>query len=404
MILLPAILLYALLFWVLTWRRPWLALLSIFALAPFQHDLSMGGPFRFSIAEVNLLLTLPVFAAERRPVRLGPLAAPIAAYLLLCLFSALLHWRSSAPVSLLQTAVYLVAAVAVFRSMPRQVSDYRPALSALVAICCILSAFVLFQRSGYILGLHKNGAGASLACGMIVCAELWFAERDSLRRQLLLVALLLIGAGLFFTLSRGAWITGAAGLGILLILRRRFHLLLRAGAILALLCVFCWGRLPGEARSYAIGMERDRYNIQTRFESIDYALAQFQQAPLTGVGIGLRKEYDATNVFLLTLAETGIPGLAAFAAIHIAFLSMIWRCRRHLRPGSPEASLAAIGAALLIGKALHGAVDLYWGRGDLMIAWAAAGMTIRACSSALHKYPRNDFPARPQELHTPSKP
>ncbi|MEI8233442.1 MAG: O-antigen ligase family protein [Verrucomicrobiota bacterium] len=384
--------LYATLFWVCTWKRPALALLSIFALAPFQNDLSMGGAFRFSIAEVNLLLTLPIFIAHGRPARLGPLAFPVAAYLALCLFSSALHWRDTTLVSLIQIAVYLVIAVMVFRSLPRRVEEYRGSLFALIAVCCLLAGLVLVKQSGYVLGLHKNGAGGSLASGLIVCAELWFAERDALRKQWLLAAMILIASGLVFTLSRGAWLTAVTGLAVILLLRRQFHLLLRAAFVFAILAAVCWGRLPSEARTYATAFERGNYNIQARYEAMDYALDEFWKNPFTGAGVGLRKEYDATNVFLLTLAETGVPGLVALVAIHLAFLRMAWRSRRYLTRSTPEASLVALAAALMIGKLMHGTVDHYWSRGDLMLTWAAAGMAIRACAAGRR---RSKHPAAP---------
>ena len=387
--------LYATLFWMITWKRPGLALFSIFALAPIQNDLSMAGPLRFSIAEVNLLLTLPVFVMQSRPARLGPLAFPVAAYLVCCLFSSALQWRDTALVSLIQIGVYLVAAVMVFRSLPRRVEQYRASLFGLIAVCCILAAFVLANQSGYVLGLHKNGAGGSLACGMIVCTELWFAERDSLRKQWLLVALGIIACGLFFTLSRGAWITAISGVGVILLLRRQFVMMMRATVVFAALVAICWGRLPADARNYATGFERENYNIMARYNSIDYAQAEFETSPLTGVGVGLRKEYDATNILLLTLAETGVPGLVALLAIHVAFLRMAWRSRHYLARSSPEASLVTIGSALVIGKMLHGTVDLYWGRGDLMLTWAAAGMAIRAYAVGR----RRKLPPSPALLH-----
>jgi len=317
---------------------------------------------------------------QSRPFRLGPLAFPVAAYLACCLFSSALQWRDTALVSLIQIAVYLVAAVVVFRSLPRRVEQYRASLFALIAVCCVLAAFVLANQSGYVLGLHKNGAGGSLACGMIVCTELWFAERDAVRKQWLLIALGIVACGLFFTLSRGAWITAVSGVGIILLLRRQFVMMLRASVLFAALATICWGRLPAEARNYATGFERDNYNIMARYYSIDYAQGEFERNPFTGVGVGLRKEYDATNIILLTLAETGIPGLVTLLAIHVAFLRMAWRSRRYLKRSSPEASLVAIAAALVVGKMMHGTVDLYWGRGDLMLTWAAAGMAIRACA------------------------
>ena len=365
--------------------------MAIFAAAPFQNDLSMGGPLRFSLAEIHLLLTLPVFIAHRRTFKLGPIALPVAAYLGICIVSSSLNWRPSTPVALAQMIVYLVMAVAVFRSLPRHSGQYHPALIGLVAVCCVLASFALARHSGYVLGLHKNGTGGSLACGLIVCTELWFAERDHVRKQWLLGALILIASGLFFTLSRGAWMTAVTGVGVILALRRQFRIMLRAGLVFVTLATICWKYLPADSREYATAFERKNFNIQARYDSLDYAMELFRENPITGVGVGLRKEFDATNVIMLTLAETGIPGLFALLSIHLAFLRMIWKSRSHIRRSCPEYSLIAIAAALVIGKMMHGAVDHYWGRGDTMIVWASAGMAIRVCNARkrIARHPRN---------------
>jgi len=382
---------YALVFWVCARRRPQFALLAIFAVAPFQNDLSMGGPLRFSLAEVNLLLTLPVFLLQQRPIRLAPIGLPVAAYLGCCLVSSLLHWRGTSLLSLVQISVYLVIAVMVFRSLPRNAGQYRLPLLGLVCICAGIATAVLVHRSGYVLGLHKNGTGGSLACGLIVCTELWFAERDDIKKQWLLAALILIASGLFFTLSRGAWLTAVTGVSMILLLRRQFLLLLRAALVFVTLAAVCWKFTAQDSRQYATAFERTNFNIRARYESMDFAMEEFQKSPVTGVGVGLRKEYDATNVVLLTLAETGVPGLIALLWVHLAFFGMAWRSRRGLSSASPAYSLIAIATALLFGKVMHGAVDHYWGRGDIMIVWASVGMAIRANAEArrlVSKQPR----------------
>ena len=97
-----------------------------------------------------------------------------------------------------------------------------------------------------------------------------------------------------------------------------------------------------------------------------------------GVGVGLRKEYDATNIVWLTLAETGVLGLGAFLLLHAGILRMVWTTQRHLHRSDPLFSAAALGAALVTGKFIHGLVDHYWSRGPLLISWAAAGMATHA--------------------------
>jgi hypothetical protein len=75
-------LLYASAFWAISWRYPPVALALIFAAAPFQNDLSAGlGGVKFSFAEVNLVLALPLFAAMlvmgKRRARVWPLFWPV---------------------------------------------------------------------------------------------------------------------------------------------------------------------------------------------------------------------------------------------------------------------------------------------------------------------------------------
>jgi hypothetical protein len=97
---------------------------------------------------------------------------------------------------------------------------------------------------------------------------------------------------------------------------------------------------------------------------------------LYGVGIGLRKRYDATNIIMLKLAETGVLGLLAFLAMHAVFFLLLFRAQRHLSRTDPLFSALTIGGALVLYKFGHGCVDHYWSRGALMCACAGAGMSL----------------------------
>ena len=364
---------YVLLFWVVGWRWPKFALLAIFATAPFQYDISTGGPVRFSIAELNLLLTVPLLLI-RRPLVFGPTIWPMAGYFGVALVSSAAHWRSTALVSLVQMALYLLVAVAVFTSLVKDARDYRYPLMGCVGVGVFLSMAVIVTRSGFVLDLHKNGVGSSLAGSVIVGSELWFAERNAAKRNVLAGMLVVMIAGLFFTLSRGAWMGAFAGLAALLTLRREFRLLLRLTIIMVPLIAICWRLLPTQSQEYATGFSRENYNIRLRLDSIAFAREQFSGSPLFGVGVGLRKEYDATNLFWLTLAETGVPGLAALLLVHGTFVSMVWKTHKYLAHTDIVFSLVALGGALIVSKFIHGMVDHYWSRGPIMVAWASAGM------------------------------
>lgn len=371
--------LYVLIFLIVCYQVPKLALVLIVALAPFNKDLSADGPLHFSLGEINLLLTTVVFLLRGRRILLGPLALPVAAYMGAGILSSALSWRDTSLISLVQMTIYLVLAVVVFTSFVSDARDFRLALKALIVTGLVFAcAAIQAGGFGYVFGLHKNAVGASLACCVIVAAELWFSSTNARSRTILACCLLVLVAGLFMSLSRGAWLCAAFGLFILLALRREFGLLLRLCLVMIPVVGLCWAFLPDKGKNYTTDYSMENYNIKARFESIAISQANFNKDRLLGVGVGFRKEYDATNVVWLTLAETGVLGLIALLWLHFALLRMVWKTQRHLSHKDPLFSAAALGAALVSGKFIHGLVDHYWSRGSLLITWAAAGMATHA--------------------------
>ena len=142
-------------------------------------------------------------------------------------------------------------------------------------------------------------------------------------------ALAIIGAGLLATLSRGAWLGAFCGVGVLLMLRRQFGVFFRAGLVLIPVILIAWQFLPKESRETATGFDRSTHrNIEARFQTIEIARGYFDQDPVLGMGVGLRKEFDATNLLWVTLAETGVLGAGALILIHVAFFRMAWRVQK----------------------------------------------------------------------------
>jgi hypothetical protein len=137
--------------------------------------------------------------------------------------------------------------------------------------------------------------------------------------------------------------------------------------------------LPEESRQYASSFDNSRYNIKARELNSEWAMEQWRSSPWIGVGVGLRKEFDATNVILLTLAESGPLGVFALIGVHSCVLWGVWRRRVGLnRMLSPAASSHALAGAVLLSKFFHGLVDHYWSRGAIMIAWASVGFALAA--------------------------
>lgn len=388
-LLIPAAILYVVGFSLVAWRSPGVALMLIFASAPFQNDLSGGEGARFSIAEINLLLTLPVLylrgLTQKLRLHVGPILIPVLLYFTVCLYSSSLHWLGqTALISLIQMFLYFVVVVAVFCVFVTDVRQYWIAFHVLIGVGVFLA--IAGMATGYwFIGLNKNGIAASLACCFLVNVELILSAETVRRRRWLLAALGVIALGLLFSLSRGAWLGTSCGVVFIFALRGQIKLLLRICVCLLPLVAIFWLTLSPASRDYTLGFGQNHYNIKLRYESIDLAQNYFHASPVYGMGVGLRKNYDATNVLLMTLAETGVLGAAAFLLIHAAFFGMIWRAQKQIARSEALFSLLCIGGALVLNKLVHGMVDQYWSRGAVMAAWAGAGMATRAYYVALSR-------------------
>ena len=362
--------------------QPRVALMIIFALVPIQQPLPLHLPVLLSISEFGLAIFLPIAllktAQMGKPIRLGPTLWPTVIYLALCLFSTVLypHWHLLAIKAYAQMVVYIVIAPMICASFPGDTDDLRFALEGAVGMAAIFAAMVLLTHFHY-PHENKNAWGASFGAAFAMAMELWLAANIAKRRKAarwLMVALVLIGMGLFMCLSRGGWLEGGVACVIILALRRRFALMFRAGIILLPLLVILFVLLPHKKQTYAFNFSTKAGDIKPRIKLIQHAINEFETHPITGVGVGLRKEVDPTNVFLITLAETGVQGLIAFLAIYFVIIRTAWKDHKKLSQADPRFTLVALGGALVVGRFVHGMVDEYWLRGSIVWAWSAVGM------------------------------
>jgi hypothetical protein len=163
------------------------------------------------------------------------------------------------------------------------------------------------------------------------------------------VASILLGVfGVLFTLTRGIWIALVAGLITKLLLTLRKSIPIVAVLFLAVLILIpvapsLMGSKDG-ILSQRIGNQETIFSRLATFQS---ALKMFQDRPLIGVGYGVFAEavernsdkymryyrnvisvYTPHNVFLGTLAETGIAGLLAVLMMFITFFEYASLVRR----------------------------------------------------------------------------
>ena len=407
-LLIPAALLYVVGFCLTSYYYPGAALMLIFALAPFQNDLSGGGGAKFSIAEINLMLTLPTLylrcLVQKLRLHIGPILIPVLLYFMVCLYSSAMHWLGPvALISLIQMFLYFVVVVCVFCVFITDIKQYWPGFYALVGVGVFL-AVAGMATDFWFIGLNKNGIADSLACCFLVATELILSAGSARARRWLLAALGVIALGLLFSLSRGAWLGTISGVVLIFALRRRLGLLLKITLCLLPLLAAFWFTLPAASRDYAMGFGADHYNIKLRYQSIDIAQSYFAQSPVFGMGVGLRKNYDATNLLLMTLAETGVLGVACLLFIHLAFFGMIWKAQKRIARTEALFSLLCLGGSLVLNKFVHGMVDQYWSRGAIMAAWAGAGMATRAYYVAQERSRRVEASGWQELTMPPSEP
>jgi putative inorganic carbon (hco3(-)) transporter len=224
-----------------------------------------------------------------------------------------------------------------------------------------------------------------------------------------------IAAGLLASWSRGAWLGALAGLAVVGIARSRRAALLAgaAGVTLALLLLAgslspAWVPEPVAARlrdvpAYFGGgdilaqeVNDDNFAVVERLAHWAAALRMFERAPWLGVGAGnYAAVYSqvrlprweeplghAHNIYLNVLAESGLIGLAAFAALWVSVFVHVWRGRRQgLAVGDPLAVALAVGVlGVLAHLAVHSLVDnLFVQSMYVQVAvWIALVATLRA--------------------------
>jgi O-antigen ligase len=380
---LPAIaVVYCSFFMFLVWTRPQIALTGIIAVTPFVQDLGVGLPIKFSLAEIHLLLAFVVYVVKgvlTRSIRfVGPLSLPVTIYLVVLIWTSLRSGLELEDIkALVQTFVTCGVTVAVFANMVPDAESMVRSFILLPIFCLPIAVLEITTGSYSVFGLHKNSIGGSMAAGVIVLANLWYSQIEFSGKRYVVWLLMLIGGGLLISLSRGAWIGTMIGITVSGLLWGRITLVFRTLIVAIPVLLVLWFLLPSEKREYATGFQADRWNIKTRIETQENLQEIFTKEPIFGVGIGLRKQVDATNFVLVTLAESGVVGLVAIIGVFGTIVRVGFRlCRSDTKKSLVLCGSLAVG--LLACKVGHGMVDHFWGRGNGTVVWASIGVLLAA--------------------------
>ena len=383
-LLIPVALCYIVAFMVLTWHRIDISLGLVLVLAPWVQDVSGGGGYaKFSAAELHIfmiaIVSLGKVILSRRLLSIGKLTGPVLLYMGLSAVSAYQGGIEREDViALFQTGIFCF--ILPFLFMDRDLTPTSQRNILLVAACStvVLGVFqIVAGPKAFALGIHKNNLGQGMAAGLSLWLCAWFDGSKGWWSKITIPAIATVTVALVFTLSRGAWIGAAVALTGIAIVYGRVTLLFRASLVILPLIAVMWNFLPKEDQQYATSFDREKnQNIQVRYNNFQQTSTLFVASPLIGHGISMRKQLDATNLVMATLAEGGILGLAMFVFTLGTYFVITFRTVRALPHSDPRFLIVAASFAVMVSRLGHAQFDHYWVRGASTIAWASVGMVL----------------------------
>jgi hypothetical protein len=407
-LLIPVALTYAVVFMVLTWHRIDIALALILVLAPWVQDLSGGGGFaKFSAAEIHIFLVTIVQVAKailaRRLLSIGKLTGPVLLYMGLMGVSAYQGgFLREDIIALFQTVVFCF--ILPFLFMGRDVTIQSQRNILLIAACSTV-ALGIFQivagPKAYAFGIHKNNMGQGMAAGLSLWLCAWFDSSKGWWSRVVIPAIAIVTIALVFTLSRGAWVGAVCALIVLSFVYGRVQLLFKASLFIVPLFAVMWTFLPKQDQEYASSFDRQKYdNIDIRYDNYEKTVALIKASPFIGHGISIRKQLDATNLVMATLAEGGILGFVLFVTALGTYFVIVVRLVRRLPQSDPRFMIVAASCAVMVSRLGHAQFDHYWVRGASTIAWASVGMVLAVYKTQTECRNQKSFRINPSNLMT----
>lgn len=239
-----------------------------------------------------------------------------------------------------------------------------------LALEAVLTSAAHGFAAAYPLGYHKNFAGSIFSTTLItlIAAPGAFRLRAGLRQ----IATAVLALGLLATQSRGAMLATVAA-GLVWFLRAHPERRRRSAGLMILIGVglsyFVYTSVQQQYARRAHGLRIDSLTQRQLVEAQTRAL--FVHHPVAGVGLRYYKTpayinyQPPNNIVDEVLAEAGIPGLLGFVVLVGGAVVALRRA-----PGD----LATAGLAVVVGRLVHGAVDIYWVAGTATLPWLIAGM------------------------------
>jgi O-antigen ligase len=261
--------------------------------------------------------------------------------------------------------------------------------SAVIAVAALSVAVADLVTTGqsmpvYVLGLHKNFIGGSLATAAVIALAHPPWMRGSRRWANILGCLALLG--IVASQSRQAIAAVVVGLAVVAFAGTRRHgwlrLLTPVAAIVAavLLVVSVNEQLASDNRHNSAFV---RLNIFERSVEI------WQSSPLFGVGMRwwytdrFPGGFQPPNAELEVLTTTGVAGMIGFVVLFAGALFALSKLDRAYR---------TIAVAVVVTRLVQSQFDLYWVAGQSAMLWIVAGIAVGVSEREKATTPRTPLP------------
>ena len=370
------------------WRLEYgLALLIV--LTPFAENAPIAEPghARLRVALVAWAMVLVFIQAVRSllsgreleapPVFVGALAFVGAALAAVPLAAA--EGAAAAKFVLLAGSVFIYLLIALFLDDWRSL---KPIFGALLIVGLLVSAHALWQyftgdlsRVGFISSTgaveyrvasffpHPNQLAGFVVLFVPLSVGLYSVFESRLAKAACVVLPLLALPAAIVTYSRGVLVALVALVLVLARSKRAWPAIAAAAVVVVLLAPSTWQDRVADAGRL------DRPEIATRLDFWDAALSMFQAHPVLGVGLnsfdvayvdldttgrtflpgsGLAPPESAHNLYLNTLAEQGLVGIAALLLLILAAGRMVLALRRSSDPRIRNFGLGLLGAGIAL--------------------------------------------------------
>lgn len=237
--------------------------------------------------------------------------------------------------------------------------------------------------------VDPNSFGGLLMVGFVLGAGQLFGRSPVVSRWLSGTAVALCGLAMLLTYSRGASVGGAAGLFVILVVRRRAWLPVLGGLGTTAIAL---GAGTGLVDRLWQGFTLQDPATRLRLQEYQNAWEIIQRYPWFGVGFGDAGAVDlqegVSSIYLTIAQQAGMVGLAVFLAAvgSIAWLGLrsVFATRQGTHSDLQLTALAALAAMLTVGLVDHYFFNIQFPHMAALF-WIVAGLIV-----ALTRLPGDD--------------